>query len=69
MNILGMELDLIEEEVFNFQVVDMVNNVFIFGVDLSFTTHIDNKKRHSSIRNRSNTRIRTCFNCRKKVFF
>ena len=26
---------------------------------MSFTTHIDNKKRHISIRNRSNTRIRT----------
>ena len=45
MNILDMELDLIEEEVFNFQVVDMVNNVFIFGVDMSFTIHIDNKKK------------------------
>ena len=38
-------------------------NVLIFGVDMSFTTHIDNKKRHVSIRNRSNTRIRTYFNC------
>ena len=37
-------------------------NVLIFGVDLSFKAHIDNKKRHISIRNRFNTRIRTCFN-------
>ena len=38
-------------------------NVLIFGVDMSFATHIDNKKRHISIRNRSNTRIRIYFNC------
>ena len=44
-------------------------NVLIFGVDMSFTAHIDNKKRHISIRNRSNTRIRTYFNCRKNVFY
>ena len=43
-------------------------NVLIFGVDMSFPAHIDNKKRHISIRNRSNTRIRTYFNCRKNVF-
>ena len=43
-------------------------NVLIFGVDMSFTAHIDNKKRHISIRNRSNTMIRTYFNCRKNVF-
>ena len=41
-------------------------NVIIFGVDMSFTTHIDNKKGHINIRNRSNTRIRTYFNYRKK---
>ena len=44
-------------------------NVLIFGVDMSFSAHIDNKKRHISIRNRSNTRIRTYFNCRKNVFY
>ena len=43
-------------------------NVLIFGVDMIFSAHIDNKKRHISIRNRSNTRIRTYFNCRKNVF-
>ena len=32
---------------------------------MSFTAHIDNKKRHIGITNRSNTRIRTYFNCRK----
>ena len=44
-------------------------NVLICGVDMSFTAHIDNKKGHISIRNRSNTRIRTYFNCRKNVFY
>ena len=35
-------------------------NVLIFGVDISFSAHIDNKKkRHISLRNRSNARIRT----------
>ena len=29
-------------------------NVLIFGVDMSFSAHIDNKKRHS-LRNRFNT--------------
>ena len=42
-------------------------NVLIFGVDMSFPAHIDNKKRHVSIRNGSNTRIRTYTNCRKNV--
>ena len=43
-------------------------NVLTFGVDMSFTAHIDKKKRHISIRNRFNTRIRTYVNCRKDVF-
>ena len=43
-------------------------NILIFEVDMSFSVHIDNKKRHISIRNRSNTRIRTYFNCTKNVF-
>ena len=43
-------------------------NVLIFGLDMSFTAHIDNKKINISIRNRSNTRIRMCFSCRKNVF-
>ena len=43
-------------------------NVLIFGVDMSFSAHIDNKKkRHISIGNRSNTRIRTYTKCRKNV--
>ena len=54
MDILDMELDLIEEPGGGYG-----QNVLISGVDMSFTTHIDNKKRHISIRNISNTRIRT----------
>ena len=67
MDILDMELDLIEEEVSS-PGGGFGRNILIFGVDMSFSTHIDNKKRHISIRNRSNTRIRTYFNCRKNVF-
>ena len=41
-------------------------NVLIFGVDMSSSVHIDNKKkRHISSRKRTNARIRTYFNCRK----
>ena len=43
-------------------------NILVFGVDMSFSAHIDNIKRHISIRNRSKTRIRTYSNCRKNVF-
>ena len=43
-------------------------NVLIFGVDMSSSSHIDNKKRHISIRIWSNRRIRTYTNCRKNVF-
>ena len=42
-------------------------NILIFGVDMSFSAHIDNKKIHISIRNRSNRRIRTYLNSRKDV--
>ena len=44
-------------------------NVLIFGVDMSFNTHIDNKKRRIIIRKWSSTRIRTYFNCRKNIFY
>ena len=43
-------------------------NVLIFGVDMSFSAHIDDKKkRHITLSNRSNTRIRIYTNCRKNV--
>ena len=53
---------------FSFQGCGYGQNVIIFGVDMSFTTHIDNKKGYINTRNRSNARIRTYFNCRKNVF-
>ena len=43
MGILDMELDLIES--FSFPGGGYGQNVIIFGVDMSFTTHIDNKKK------------------------
>ena len=41
-------------------------NVLIFGVDMSFSAHIDNKKIHISSWKRTKTRIKTYFNWRKK---
>ena len=44
-------------------------NVVIFGVDMSSSIHVDNKKGHFNSWKRSNTRIRTAFiNCIKNVF-
>ena len=44
-------------------------NVLIFGIDMSSSTHIDNKKKkHISSRKRINTRVRTYTKCRKNVF-
>ena len=44
-------------------------NVLIFGADMSSSAHIDNKKKDISSWKRTNTRIRTYFNCRKNVFY
>ena len=49
----GYGIGLIEDQVFHFQV-----SLLIVGVHMSFSAHIDNKKRHIGLRNRSNTRIR-----------
>ena len=43
-------------------------SVLIFGVDMSFSAHIDNKKKDISSRKRTDTRVRTYINCRKNVF-
>ena len=44
-------------------------NVIIFGVDMSSSAHINNKKKkHFNSWKRSNTRIRGYFNCRKNVY-
>ena len=44
-------------------------NVLIFGVDMTSSPNINNKKKYISIRIWSNTRIRTYTNCRKIVFY
>ena len=45
MSILVMELDLIHDQVFHFQVLDLVKMNYFFGIDMSFFAHIDNKKK------------------------
>ena len=40
-----MELDLIEDQVFSFQGGRFGQNVLIFGVDMSSSAHIVNKKK------------------------
>ena len=42
-------------------------NILIFGVDMSSSEHIDNKKRHISSWKKTNSRIITYFNCSKNV--
>ena len=44
-------------------------NIIIFGVDMSSSPHIDNKKRHFNSWKRTDSRIRTYFDCRKNVFY
>ena len=43
-------------------------NVLIFGADMSPSAHIDNKKRHINSWKRTNTKVRTYVNWRKKLF-
>ena len=45
MGILFKELDLIEDQVFHFEVIGSGQNVLIFGVDMSSSGHINNKKK------------------------
>ena len=42
-------------------------NELIFGVYMTFSAYIDNKKKDISSRKRTNTRSRTYTNCRKNV--
>ena len=44
MDILVMELDLIEDQVFHFRMVDWPNCI-IFEADMNSSAHIDNKKK------------------------
>ena len=50
---------------FSFSSGGFGQNALIFGVDMSSSSHIENKKRHISLRKRTNSWIRTYFNCRK----
>ena len=43
-------------------------NVIIFGVDMSSSVHVDNKKGHFNSWKRSNARVRTYIDCRKNAF-
>ena len=55
--------------IFSFPGGGFVQNVLIFGVEMGFSAHIDNKKKDIfSSRKKTNTRIRIYFNCRKNVF-
>ena len=63
----GIEFD--RRSSFSFPGGGFGQNIIIFGVDMSSSIHIDNKKRHINTRNRSNTRTRAYFNCRKNVFY
>ena len=44
-------------------------NIIIFGVDMSSSVNIDNKKRNFNSWKRTNARIRTYFNCRKNALY
>ena len=44
-------------------------NIIIFGVDMSSSPDIDNTKKDINSWKRTNSRIRTYFNCRKNVFY
>ena len=52
---------------FSFPGGGLGQNVLVFGVDMSSSVHIDNKKRYISSWKRTNTMIRTYFNRRKNV--
>ena len=63
----GYEIRFDRRSSFSFAGGGFGQNLLIFGVDMSFSAHIDTKKRYTGLRNRSNTRIRTYTNCRKNV--
>ena len=53
---------------FSFLIGGFGQNLIIFGVDMSSSVHVDNKKRHINSPKRTNRRIRTYTNCRNNVF-
>ena len=62
----GIEFD--RKGSFSFPSGGYGQNVIIFGVDMSSSIHIDNKKKDINTRKRSNATIREYVNCRKNVF-
>ena len=66
MDTLGIGFD--RKSSFSFLGGGFGQNVIIFGVDMSSSVHIDNKKRHFNSWKRFNLGISTNTNCRKNVF-
>ena len=56
------------KSIFSFPCGGFGQNVIIFGVDMSSSAHVDNKKKDINSPERTNTRIRTYTNFRKNVF-
>ena len=63
----GYEIGFDRRSSFSFPSGGFGPNVLIFGVHMSSSAYIDNKKKDINSRKRTNTRIRTYFNCRKNV--
>ena len=64
----GYEIGFDRKWSFSFSRGGFGQNVIIFGVDMSSSAHIDNKKKDILIFGKgTNTRIGTYFNCRKNV--
>ena len=64
----GYQIGFDRRTTFSFPGDGFGQNILIFGVDMSSSAHIDNKKKNISSWNRTNTRARTYNNCRKNVF-
>ena len=61
----GTEFD--RRSSFSFPSSGFGQSILNFGVDMSSSAHINDKKRHTSSWRMTNTRIRTYLNCRKNV--
>ena len=66
-----MELDLIDMGFFHTLVVELVeyNNIIIFGVDMSSSTKIDNRKKDNLILGKGPTqRLKHTLSAKKNIF-
>ena len=69
MDILAMELVLIEDQDFLFPGGGFVQNVLIFGADMSSSAHIDNKKKDILVLGKGPTQgLEHTLTIEKKVF-